>query len=699
MSATIRAPMPRSSSSSFVLLSVLLSLSPLGGPLVAVHAAEPAPLSLLDDARAGRAPVVGGKTPLTLTPASGRSPWDLSRHDSLYFTLRNTGRERVTVWARAENPEAKGVTDNVRNARVLAPGEKGELRLRLMRRPEDPGYVPFKPFFMYFKNLNVRDNTLDPAQVARVSAWLEADEGAQTGAGVVVEAVTARGEGAPGPVPFLPFVDKFGQYMHADWPDKIHSDADFEAVKKKDEAEMAAYPGPADWDKWGGWKNGPRRKATGFFRTEKVDGKWWLVTPDGTLFWSYGPTGVSAGGEGSPVTGKESWFAELPSPEGPAAKYWGRGRGARFMYYEDGKEWRSFSFSGLNAERKYGPGWREATAEALHARLRNWGMNTMANWSDPVVYLKRKTPYVVAVGSAPLRLDHFPDVFDPAFERSVNEAMDRQKGMTAGDPWNLGYFVDNELTWGAGRGALRAAQGALKAAPESGTKKAFIAHLKAKHREISALNRAWGVKHASWDALLAERKTPEPQTEAFKSDCADFGLKMAEKYFSTVRAAVKRVAPNNLYLGCRFHGHIDRSVVAVAAKYCDVIGYNIYERPAGRLNQYRGAVDAPFIVGEFGVTSDLGQTPWRGQVMTQDQGERLQEMERWLGEAFVHPALVGAHFFQFRDQPLTGRADGEATLRGFLNVADTPHFDLVQLNRRLAYRLYETRSAAPLPRL
>ena len=185
---------------------------------------------------------------------------------------------------------------------------------------------------------------------------------------------------------------------------------------------------------------------------------------------------------------------------------------------------------------------------------------------------------------------------------------------------------------------------------------------------------------------------PEPQTEAFKADCADFGLKMAEKYFSTVRAAVKRVAPNNLYLGCRFHGHIDRSVVEIAAKYCDVIGYNIYERPSGRLNQYRDAVDAPFIVGEFGVTSDLGQTPWRGQVMTQDQGERLRDMERWLDEAFAHPALVGAHFFQFRDQPLTGRADGEATLRGFLNVADTPHFDLVQLNRRLAYKLYETRT-------
>lgn len=669
---------------------LIVALSWMAVPAAESRAVESSELRLLSPSAGGAA--AEPDAPFVLSPESGS--WDLSRHDSLYFTLRNRGSEAVSVWARAENPTAKGVTDNVRNVVVLEPGASGELRLRLMRRPEDPGYAPFKPYFMYFKSLNVRDNTLDPAQVARVLVWLE---GGSTGARVAVETVAARGEGVPAPVPFFPFIDRYGQYKHTDWPGKVHEDADFEANRLQDARDMAAHAGPADWDRWGGWKNGPRLKATGFFRTEKVDGKWWLVTPDGTLFWSYGPTGVSAGGEGSPVTTKEHWFEELPSPDGPAAAHWSSGRGARFMFYQGGKAWRAFSFSGLNAERKYGPDWREATAEALHSRLRNWGMNTMANWSDPVVYLKRKTPYVVAVSSAPLKLDHFPDVFDPGFERSVNAAMDREKGVTAGDPWNLGYFVDNELTWGASRGGARAVQGALRAAPDSGTKKAFIRHLQASYPDIAALNRAWGSNHVSWDALLESRALPEPQTEAFKADCADFGLKMTEKYFSTVRAAVKRVAPNNLYLGCRFHGHIDRSVVEIAAKYCDVIGYNIYERPAGRLNQYRGVVDAPFMVGEFGVTSDLAQTPWRGQLLTQEPGERLRDMERWLAEGFAHPALVGAHFFQFRDQPLSARADGEATLRGFLAVADSPHVDLVQLNRRLAYKLYEIRGATRAP--
>jgi hypothetical protein len=656
------------------------------------QAAPVQPVTLLRPTKPGAGLQATATTSLTIVPQSG--VWDLSRHDSLYLHLRNASRERVTVWARAENAEAKGVTDNVRTAIVLAPGQAQTMRLRLMRRPEDPTYAPFKPFFMYYKDINVRDNTVDPAAITRVVVWLEHPV---VGQNVLVESVTAQGAGVPAPVAFFPFVDKYGQYKHTDWPDKIYTDADFAASLRKDEAEMSAYPGPADWNQWGGWKSGPRQKATGFFYPAKVDEKWWLVDPSGALFWSYGPTGVGGGGEGSPVTDKDRWFAELPAPDGPLGEYWGSGKGARFMYYQDGKEWRSFSFSGANAERKYGANWREATADALHRRLRNWGLNSMGNWSDPVVYNRRKTSYTVAISSGGPQLEHIPDVFDQEWVKSINQRMDEERGTTAGDPWNIGYFVDNEWTWGSQPRAARVTHGALRAPGTSASKQVLVNDLKAKYGDISAINTAWGSNYVSWDALLESRALPDPQNARFNEDAADFGAKFAEKYFSTVRDAVKRVAPDNLYLGVRFHGHIDGGLMQIAAKYCDVISYNIYEPPNGRLNQYRGVVDKPFIVGEFGVTSDLGQMPWRGQIYSEEQGERLRPLENYLAQAFVHPALVGAHFFQFRDQPLTGRPDGEATLRGFINVADTPHFDLVQVNRRLAYNLYQMRSTGRAP--
>jgi hypothetical protein len=629
--------------------------------------------------------------PLTVRPDA--ETWNLSKYDSVYFDLRNTSAERVTVYARAENPEAKGVTDNVRTAVVLEPGESRTMRLRLMRRPENPGYETFRPFLMYFKDLNVRDNTVDPSAIAKLHVWLA---GAKDGQAVEVKSIRADGEGVAGPVPFFPFIDKYGQYKHTDWPDKIYEDADFAKALAKDQAEMASYPGPSDWDQWGGWKSGPRQKATGFFYPAKVDGKWWLVTPDGTLFWSYGPTGVGGGGEGSPVTDKEKWFEELPAKDGPLGKYWGKGRGARFRYYQNGKEWESFSFSGANAERKYGPNWREATADALHARMRNWGLNTIANWSDPVVYLKRKTPYVVAIHTGGAMLDHIPDVFSPAWAQSLDHVMDAQQQTTANDPWNIGYFVDNEWTWGSAPRALTVVKNAFRY-PKSATKCQFVDDLKAKYTDIAALNEAWGTDYASWEALLEGDKAPPDdvltKNERYRADAGEFGIKFAEKYFAAVRAAVKRVAPNNLYLGCRFHGHIDRSLMEMAAKHVDVIGYNIYDMPTPRLRNYEG-IDKPFIVGEFGATSALGQTPWRGAIYSQEEGERLKVIEDYLMDAYTHPKLVGAHFFQFRDQPLSGRPDGEATLRGFVNGADTPHFDLVQMNRRLAYDLYKTRQGS-----
>jgi hypothetical protein len=85
---------------------------------------------------------------------------------------------------------------------------------------------------------------------------------------------------------YVPFVDKYGQFAHADWRFKVKSDDTF----KKDlaaETSRLRKP-PSSWDRFGGWKEGPKLKATGHFRTEKVNDKWYLVTPEGSLFFSIG---------------------------------------------------------------------------------------------------------------------------------------------------------------------------------------------------------------------------------------------------------------------------------------------------------------------------------------------------------------------------------------------------------------------------
>jgi len=56
---------------------------------------------------------------------------------------------------------------------------------------------------------------------------------------------------------FLPFVDRYGQFKHRDWPGKTKSDADLAAAKVREAEDLARHPGPSDWDRFGGWAAGP----------------------------------------------------------------------------------------------------------------------------------------------------------------------------------------------------------------------------------------------------------------------------------------------------------------------------------------------------------------------------------------------------------------------------------------------------------
>ncbi len=606
--------------------------------------------------------------------------WDLSRYDSVYFDLRNPSNQPLVVYAKVANGDTPNLLDNCRMATILMPNERKRLRVRLVRRPEDPTFEPFKGQFMYHNNINVRDNTIDPSEIRLVEVWLDHPRKGQV---LEIATIFAAGQGQPAPVPFFPFVDRYGQYIHSDWPGKIYSDADFAPQIQQERKDLADWSGPRDWCKFGGWAKGPRFEAKGFFYVRKVNGKWWLVDPCGHLFWSYGPTGVGYGGDLTRVSGREHWFKDLPTPD---QQPWSR-------FYHRRPQGLFFDFAAANLFRKYGPNYEPVVAELLHRRLRSWGFNTIGNWSAPEVYLLRRTPYTVAIhyGGPWLPNYKMPDVFHPGFEQALRERMEQERHTTANDPWNIGYFVDNELWWGWRPRAAAVGEAVMRCGPEVASKRRFVEMLMAQYDSIQHFNEAWGTNFASWEELLNKPFQPNMNNPQVVRDCGDFGMLFAERYFSTVRRIVKRVAPRNMYLGCRFHGHIDPPLVELAWKYCDVVSYNVYDNPPDRrVNQFR-YLDIPILCGEWGVSSDPQQTPFRGNVLSPDPRQRARDMERYFEVAIRHPMIVGAHFFQFRDQPLTGRPDGEAVLRGFVNVTDTPHFDLVQTNRRIAYELYRKR--------
>jgi hypothetical protein len=54
---------------------------------------------------------------------------------------------------------------------------------------------------------------------------------------------------------------------------------------------------------------------------------------------------------------------------------------------------------------------------------------------------------------------------------------------------------------------------------------------------------------------------------------------------------------------------------------------------------------------------------------------------------------VGTHWFQFSDQPFTGRFDGENYQIGFVDVCDTPNPEIISAARDVGAKMYSARQA------
>ena len=73
---------------------------------------------------------------------------------------------------------------------------------------------------------------------------------------------------------------------------------------------------------------------------------------------------------------------------------------------------------------------------------------------------------------------------------------------------------------------------------------------------------------------------------------------------------------------------------------------------------------------------------WEGLVGVGRESERGPAYARYLRAVANNPDVVGAHWFQYLDEPLTGRTlDGENAHIGFVTVADVAYEGLVEAAR------------------
>ncbi len=114
-----------------------------------------------------------------------------------------------------------------------------------------------------------------------------------------------------------PVVDEFGQWNLGDWEGKINSADQLNAAWNAEEQEKVSTKN-YNYSKFGGYLNA-KVKSTGFFRTEKIDGRWWFADPEGYLFLSAGVDCVNPGGGGNAINiDKRKTFTRNCRPRGSA---------------------------------------------------------------------------------------------------------------------------------------------------------------------------------------------------------------------------------------------------------------------------------------------------------------------------------------------------------------------------------------------
>jgi len=485
-------------------------------------------------------------------------------------------------------------------------------------------------------------------------------------------------------LPKGPLLDELGQSTLHQWPTKSKSAEEVTARLRAQSQAASRHQLPASFSRWGGWKD-RRVEGSGFFRTHHDGGRWWLVDPDGCLFWSAGMDCVRVDTEAA-YSGLEKALSWMPDADGPYGE----------IYWYRGERGRAINYLKANFLRAFGADWHERWAEIALGELRRWGFNTVANWSEWEIARRAGFPYVrpleLRLTRTPRVFRDFPDVFHPGFADDGADFAEQLRE-TRDDPALIGYFLMNEPTWGfAGE---TPAAGMVFNTPCCETRKALGDFLAKRYHTDDELSRAWGMKATIGAA--AEGEWRAPLTTAAQEDLADFSTLMVERLFGTLSEACRKVDPNHLNLGARYYT-VPPSWVLAGMRCFDVFSVNCYrERVDPNLGQLSAAVERPVMVGEwhFGAL-DVG-LPASGIGHVRDQRARGQAFRVYTEEAAAKSWCVGVHYFTLYDQSALGRFDGENYNIGFLDVCNRAYEPLAEAARASHERVYALASGELRP--
>ena len=450
-----------------------------------------------------------------------------------------------------------------------------------------------------------------------------------------------------------PALDELGQSNLLEWEGKAHGLKQLRKLWQAEDREKVSAENLYGYGRYGGY-SAHKLQGTGFFRKEQVDGRWWLVDPDGCQFLSVGVCciNIGSGGHVKDLDKRLSMLKELPPKK---------------FIYTDRQGNRSAEFSPWNLERRFGENYQQAAMDLTFKRMDKWGVNTIGNWSQRELEKAGRKAFTCTMHPAYVdgSLFGLGDPYEQDFEEKLRESIRPLMNGYRDAPWLIGYYVGNEPTWVGAENRL------------------CEALLKGRDRAM---------KTALQQYLQAYGDTREARV-SFVYDTFD-------RYLAAVKRLQLQLDPNHMNLGYRFGNiyAVNERLARICAKYFDVMSFNFYGiKPDHKLmDNILSWTNLPMIIGEFhfgAVDRGLGQSLFQ----VRDQKERGKAYRNYVETGFSHPGLVGVTYFTWNDEDILGRFDGENYNCGLVDVTNVPYREQTEAMMLTAKRLYQVHAGSIAP--
>jgi hypothetical protein len=120
------------------------------------------------------------------------------------------------------------------------------------------------------------------------------------------------------------------------------------------------------------------------------------------------------------------------------------------------------------------------------------------------------------------------------------------------------------------------------------------------------------------------------------------------------------------------------------------LSYNIYKYSLDEFN-FLESLNKPVIIGEFHFGTGTHGVWGTGLRVAYNLEQQAELYKQFMYEASLNSSIVGAHWFQWTDQPATGRFDGENFRIGYVSITDRPYQNLVEATKFTNSKLLQWR--------